>query len=114
MSFDLRRHLLAGQAIPALPLALNARRRWDERHQRALVRYYVDAKAGGLAVGVHSTQFAIRDPKIALYAPVLKLAAESAAAWMGSRPRDFALIAGICGRTTQACAEDWNDCDRHS
>ncbi len=105
MPIDLRRHLLAGQAIPALPLALDARRRWDERHQRALVRYYVEAGAGGLAVGVHSTQFAIRDPKVALYAPVLKLAAESAAAWMNSRPRDFTLIAGLCGRTAQARAE---------
>ena len=105
MSLDLRRHLLAGQAIPALPLALDVRRRWDERHQRALVRYYVDAGVGGLAVGVHSTQFAIRDPKIALYASVVILAAESAAAWLAPRPRDFVLIAGLCGRTAQACAE---------
>ncbi len=105
MPLDLRRHLLAGQAIPALPLALDPRRRWDERRQRALVRYYVDANAGGLAVGVHSTQFAIRERKVALYSPVLRLAAESAAAWIGSRPRDFALIAGICGRTAQARAE---------
>ncbi len=105
MSLDLRRHLLAGQAIPALPLALNPRRRWDERHQRALVRYYVDAGAGGLAVGVHSTQFAIRAPKVALYGPVLKLAAEAAAAWLAPRPRDFVLIAGLCGRTAQARAE---------
>ena len=82
MPLDLRTHLRAGQVIPALPLALTRQRRWDERHQRALVCYYVDAGAGGLAVGVHSTQFAIRDPKIALYEPVLRLAAETAAAWL--------------------------------
>jgi len=105
MSFELRRHLRAGQVIPALPLALDRRRRWDEKHQRGLVRYYVDAGTGGLAVGVHSTQFAIREPKIGLYAPVLKLAAETAAAWLAPKPRDFVLIAGLCGRTPQACAE---------
>ena len=105
MPFDLRRHLLTGQVIPALPLALDRRRRWDERRQRALVRYYVDAGAGGLAVGVHSTQFAIRDATVGLYTPVLKLAAESAAAWQPKRPRDFVLIAGLCGRTAQARAE---------
>jgi dihydrodipicolinate synthase/N-acetylneuraminate lyase len=99
---NLRAHLRAGQVIPALPLALDRNRRWDEPRQRALVRYYIDAGAGGLAVGVHSTQFAIRDPKIGLYAPVLKLAAESASAWLESKPRDFVLIAGLCGRTTQA------------
>lgn len=105
MPLELRRHLRAGQVIPALPLALDLRRRWDENHQRGLVRYYVDAGAGGLAVGVHSTQFAIRDPKVALYAPVLQLAAETAAAWLGPKPRDFVLIAGLCGRTPQACSE---------
>lgn len=105
MSLELRPHLRAGQVIPALPLALQRNRRWDQRHQRALVRYYVDAGAGGLAVGVHSTQFAIRDPKIALYAPVLRLAAETAAAWLAPKPRPFVLIAGLCGRTPQALAE---------
>ena len=105
MSLDLRPQLRAGQVIPALPLALQRNRRWDQRHQRALVRYYVDAGAGGLAVGVHSTQFAIRDPKIALYAPVLRLAAETAAAWLAPKPRPLVLIAGLCGRTPQALAE---------
>ncbi len=111
MSLALRPHLRAGQVIPALPLALQRTRRWDERHQRALVRYYLDAGAGGLAVGVHSTQFAIRDPQIALYAHVLRLAAETAAAWLvsdsapRSRLRPFVLIAGLCGRTPQALAE---------
>ncbi|HEY1107776.1 MAG TPA: dihydrodipicolinate synthase family protein, partial [Opitutaceae bacterium] len=94
MSLDLRSHLLEGQVIPALPLALDTKRRWDEPRQRAVLRYYIDAGAGGIAVGVHSTQFQIRDPKIGLYQPVLKLAAETAAAWLGPRPRDFVLIAG--------------------
>lgn len=102
---DLRSHLLAGHVIPALPLALRRNRRWDETHQRALVRYYLDAGVGGLAVGVHSTQFAIRDKKIGLYAPVLQLAAETASAWTLPRPRPFVLIAGLCGRTPQALAE---------
>jgi dihydrodipicolinate synthase/N-acetylneuraminate lyase len=69
------------------------------------VRYYVDAGAGGLAVGVHSTQFAIRDRRIGLYAPVLKLAAQAAGAWLAHAPRPLALIAGLCGDTAQACAE---------
>lgn len=105
MPFELRRHLRTGQVIPALPLALDRRRRWDEKHQRGLVRYYVDAGAGGLAVGVHSTQFAIREPRIGLYEPVLKLAATAAAAWLAPKSRDFVLIAGLCGRTPQACRE---------
>jgi dihydrodipicolinate synthase/N-acetylneuraminate lyase len=102
MVFPVRSHLRAGQVIPALPLALDRNRRWDEPRQRALVRYYIDAGTGGLAVGVHSTQFAIRDPKIGLYEPVLSLAAATAAGWLGSKPRDFILIAGLCGRTPQA------------
>jgi Dihydrodipicolinate synthase/N-acetylneuraminate lyase len=106
-SSSVRSHLLAGQVIPALPLALRSDRRWDERRQRGLVRYYVDAGAGGLAVAVHSTQFAIRDPKIGLYDRVLSLAAEAAHEWLArsKRPRRFALIAGLCGKTKQAIAE---------
>lgn len=106
-SNSLRSHLLAGQVIPALPLALRSDRRWDERRQRALARYYVDAGAGGLAVAVHSTQFAIRDPKIGLYDRVLALAAEATRDWLGraKQPRPFALIAGLCGKTKQALAE---------
>ena len=65
-----------GIAIPAHPLALTAERRLDERRQRALSRYYIAAGSGGLAVGVHTTQFAIRQPKIGLFEPVLRLAAE--------------------------------------
>jgi hypothetical protein len=66
--------LRQGVVIPASPLALNAQRRWDERRQRALWRYYIAAGAGGIAVGVHTTQFAIRDPQIGLFRPLLELA----------------------------------------
>ena len=74
---ELRRSLCAGLVIPACPLALDAQRCLDERHQRALVRYYAAAGAGGLAVGVHTTQFAIHNPQVGLYRPVLELAAET-------------------------------------
>jgi dihydrodipicolinate synthase/N-acetylneuraminate lyase len=101
----LRDHLREGQVIPALPLALSRRRQWDQHRQRALVRYYIDAGAGGLAVGVHSTQFEIRDRKHSLYEPVLALGAEAAAGWLGRSPRPFVLIAGLCGATRQALGE---------
>lgn len=90
----------AGAVIPAHPLALNAKRQFDQRRQRALSRYYIDAGAGGLAVGVHTTQFAIRDA--GLYLPVLELAAETAAAWTD---RPLMMIAGVIGKTGQAISE---------
>jgi hypothetical protein len=89
--------------IPAHPLALTSRRTLDERRQVALTRYYLDAGAGGIAVGVHTTQFAIREPRHGLLAPVLELAAETARTWQ--RRRDVALVAGITGDTRQALAE---------
>jgi dihydrodipicolinate synthase/N-acetylneuraminate lyase len=98
-------HLLAGQVIPAHPLALTAQRTLDERHQRALTRYYVDAGAGGIAVGVHTTQFAIRDPRHKLYRPVLELAADTVRAARGVSAVPFALVAGVIGGTSQAVAE---------
>ena len=100
---NLRAHLLAGQAIPAHPLALTPARELDERRQRALTRYYIDAGAGGIAVGVHTTQFEIRDH--GLYRPVLELAAETARAQLAAAPRPFALVAGVIGETRQAVAE---------
>lgn len=103
----LRKRLGAGLVIPACPLALTARRRLDERHQRALLRYYRAAGAGGVAVGVHTTQFAIRDPRVGLYRPVLELAAEEARRDQSPRPgfgRQI-LVAGVCGRTRQAVTE---------
>ena len=76
---DVRERLAEGLVIPAHPLALTSARKLDERRQRALTRYYLAAGAGGVAVGVHTTQFAIRDPQIGLYRPVLELAMEEAA-----------------------------------
>ena len=102
---SLRAHLLAGQVIPAHPLALTAERSLDERRQRALTRYYLDAGAGGIAVGVHTTQFAIREPQHGLYEPVLALAAETVDAELKRRPRPFIRVAGVIGRTAQAVAE---------
>jgi len=98
-------HIRAGQVIPAHPLALTSRRTLDERHQRALTRYYVDAGAGGIAVGVHTTQFAIRDPRHGLYRPVLELAAETAQSARAGRDTPFALVAGAIGDTSQAVHE---------
>lgn len=102
---DIRTHLAIGHVIPAHPLALTAARKFDERHQRALTRYYVAAGAGGIAVGVHTTQFEIRDPRHGLLEPVLALAAESATTALRGDPRPFARIAGVVGETTQAVGE---------
>jgi hypothetical protein len=101
----IRRVLARGAVIPAHPLALTADRRLDERRQRALTRYYVAAGAGGLAVGVHTTQFAIRDARIGLFAPVLKLAAEEMDRADSGRAEPLIRIGGICGATAQAVAE---------
>ena len=101
----LRASLAAGVVIPAHPLALTADRRLDERHQRALTRYYLDAGAGGLAVGVHTTQFDIRRPEHGLHRPVLELAAETARTWRAGARSPVALVAGAIGPTAQAVAE---------
>lgn len=98
---DVRARLLEGQVIPAHPLALTADRTLDERHQRALTRYYLAAGAGGLAVGVHTTQFEIHDPEVGLYRPVLELAMEEAAR-AEERP---VMVAGLVGTTDQATEE---------
>jgi len=98
---SIRVHLAAGQVIPAMPLALDEARIWSTRHQRALVRYYLEAGAGGLAVGVHSTQFEIRDPKHALFEPVLEFCSREIDAHLSSGA-DFLKIAGVCGTTEQA------------
>jgi hypothetical protein len=95
----LREKLRSGLVIPAHPLALNGSRKLDERRQRALTRYYLAAGAGGIAVGVHTTQFAIRNPRFGLLQPVLNLAMEE------SRDRDVVKIAGVCGKRDQATAE---------
>ncbi|MBN7793900.1 dihydrodipicolinate synthase family protein [Microbacterium esteraromaticum] len=95
------RTLAQGAVIPAHPLALTADRTLDERRQRALTRYYLAAGAGGLAVGVHTTQFEIRDPEHALFEPVLALAAEE----LDAAGADMVRIAGVAGGTAQAVAE---------
>lgn len=100
---ELKQFLDKGTVIPAHPLALTEERKLDEQGQRLLSRYYMAAGAGGIAVGVHSTQFEIRDPKINLYETVLKLAAEEIEKAALKRP--FIKIAGICGPTAQAVAE---------
>lgn len=104
---SVREQLRSGVVIPAHPLALTAQRRLDEERQRALTRYYIDAGAGGIAVGVHTTQFAIRDSAHGLYRPVLELAARSADEWLMRRPSEapFVKVAGICGHTAQAIVE---------
>jgi dihydrodipicolinate synthase/N-acetylneuraminate lyase len=94
-----------GQVIPAHPLALTATRRLDERRQRALTRYYHAAGAGGVAVGVHTTQFAIREPRHGLLRPVLQLAAETVKSCDAATGGRTVLIAGICGPTPQAVRE---------
>ena len=92
--------LRQGSVIPAHPLALGPDRKFDRQSQRAISRYYVDAGSGGLAVGVHSTQFAIRD--VGLYRPVLELAIETAREWTD---RPLVMIAGAVGKTVQAVEE---------
>jgi len=94
-----REKLRRGVVIPAHPLALDANRKLDERRQRALTRYYLAAGAGGVAVGVHTTQFEIRDPYVRLYQPVLALAMEEL------RSTDAIRVAGIVGATAQAVKE---------
>jgi len=106
MANDVRARLLEGLAIPAHPLALTSGRRLDERRQRALTRYYLDAGAGGIAVGVHTTQFGIRQPSIGLYEPVLALAAATIAEPDAGDDAEVILrVAGVIGDTTQAAAE---------
>ncbi len=96
---DVMTMLRNGAVIPAHPLALTLERKLDERRQRALSRYYLAAGAGGLAVGVHTTQFAIREA--GLYEPVLALAAAA----MDEARRPLVRIAGVVGRTEQAVSE---------
>src|SRR5579864_1147389 len=102
---NLQQLLTRGTVIPAHPLALNSSRRLDERRQRALTRYYVATGAGGLAVGVHTTQFAIREPRIGLFQPILELAAEEMNRADSGRSVPLLRIGGICGNTPQAVRE---------
>lgn len=103
-SLSLRAHLSGGHVIPAMPLALDESGKWSRRYQRALVRYYLEAGSGGLAVGVHSTQFEIRDPEHNLFEPVLSFCSEEIDR-ARSPGQGFIKIAGVCGNTEQALAE---------
>src|ERR1700747_1098532 len=101
----IREVLARGTVIPAHPLALNSRHRLDERRQRGLTRYYLAAGSGGLAIGVHTTQFAIRHPRVGLFEPVLKLAAEEMDRADQNRHEPLIRVGGICGETAQAVRE---------
>lgn len=94
-----------GVVIPAMPLALNSNRKLDERRQRALIRYYLDAGSGGLAVAVHTTQFAIRKPEIGLYEPLLSIANEEFNRFTSKTGIQVIRIAGVIGKTEQAVKE---------
>lgn len=103
LDFPVKKLLHDGTVIPAHPLALDVNRQLDEKRQRRLTQYYINCGAGGVAIGVHTTQFEIRDPKINLYARVLQLAAEQITEARLTRP--FIKIAGIVGPTKQAISE---------
>lgn len=105
MNPQIRELLDAGMAIPACPLVLDGDRKFDEEKQRRLIRYYSAAGAGGLAIGVHTTQFAIREPQHNLHTTVLKAAAEEMDQLDQTRELPFMRVAGICGQTEQAVRE---------
>lgn len=94
-----------GQCIPAIPLCLNADRTFDPEGQRRLIRYYLEAGVGGIAVAVHTTQFAIRDPEHDLLEPVLRLTAETIDDYQASAGRTVLKVAGVCGPVAQAREE---------
>lgn len=100
---EIKRLLAAGTVIPAHPLALNQALEFDEKRQRALTRYYIASQTGGIAIGVHTTQFEIRDPEINLYERVLAVTADEIENAGLDRP--FIRVAGICGLTDQALNE---------
>lgn len=105
MRADIRKLLQQGVVIPAHPLALTKDRKLDERRQRALSRYYLEAGVGGVAVGVHTTQFEIRKPEIGLYEPVLTLAREELDRYEFQTNRSVVRVAGVMGKTIQATKE---------
>jgi dihydrodipicolinate synthase/N-acetylneuraminate lyase len=102
---NFRELMQQGLVIPAHPLALTKDLKLDERRQRALTRYYCDAGSGGVAVGVHTTQFNIRDANVGLFEPVLEIALEEIRAFESRSGKVMAKIGGICGDTQQACRE---------
>lgn len=105
MDAIVRAALQRGLVIPACPLALTTERKFDDRRQRALLRYYAAAGAGGIAIGVHTTQFAIRQPQHDLFRPLLRLAAEEMVRADARRNERLVRVAGVCGATADAVAE---------
>lgn len=97
--------LKEGTVIPALPLALDQNRNFDEKQQRILLRYYLHSGVGGIATAVHTTQFAIRDPKIGLFEPLLALASEEISRYELENDKVVIKVAGVCGKTEQAVRE---------
>ena len=97
--------LYAGTVIPATPLCLDKNRKFNETAQRRLIRYYLKAGVGGLAVAVHTTQFEIRDPEVNLFEPVLRVAYEEAKAFEAATGKTIILVAGVCGPIEQAVRE---------
>ena len=99
-----------GTVIPAQVLALDETRKFAPRYQRALCRYFIDAGVGGIAVGVHSTQFAIRDPEIGLFEPVLRQTAQFIDEYSAARGKKIIKVGGVCGKTAQALKEAEFEC----
>ncbi len=96
---------MAGAFLPAMPLVLDENRQFDEAGQRRLIRYYLESGADGIAVGVHTTQFAIRDPKVNLFERVLSVSISEMRAYSSRANREILAVAGVCGETPQAVAE---------
>ncbi len=94
-----------GTVIPAIPLALNENRKFDESYQRRMVRYYMAAGSGGVAAAVHSTQFEIRDPEHNLFRPVLETVISEMEKFEAETGKVLVRISGVCGATEQACEE---------
>ncbi len=97
--------LHGGTVIPAIPLVLDENRKFNEAGQRTLIRYYLDAGVGGLAVAVHTTQFEIRKPEVGLFEPVLRVTKEEMDAYETRTGKTLVRVAGACGEEEQACAE---------
>ena len=97
--------LHGGTVIPAIPLALTEDRKLDEKYQRRMIRYYLEAGSGGVAAAVHSTQFEIRDPQFNLFEPILQLVSDEIGKFEAETGKTIVRIAGACGEAAQACKE---------
>ena len=105
MSIEAKNLLVKGAFLPAMPLVLDENRHFDEAGQRRLIRYYLESGVGGIAVAVHTTQFAIRNPKINLFERVLKVSIDEMNAYTARTGRVLIPVAGVCGEAPQAVAE---------